>query len=233
MKPRLLKSIQAFTLLELLITLALFAALTTMLLGGFFQFQKGQEFLEDSGDLKRKLWVIEKLLSEDLKNATFDANFAKALPEGLPRQSGIVGKDNPTSGGDLDEIHLHVRAPSKFFRGLTRNQDPGLHEVSWYVQEQDSVNHLIRREEFYLDDDIEGGPRSQGYSLASGIVSFDIKYYPKNGDAPSDSWTSNSTNTLPIAVIVTIELKDKKGAAVKIHFTKNLRPNMGAATWAN
>ena len=233
MNPRSSQNNRAFTLLELLITLALFAGLTTMLLGGFFQFQKGQEFLEDQGDLKRKLWVVEKLLSEDLKNVTFDKGFATPQLGERAKQSGILGKNNSSGRSDLDEIHLHVRAPSKFFRGVNRNQDPGLHEVSWYVEEQDGVTHLIRREEYYLDDDIQGGPRSQGHSLVQGVVRFDIKYYPPNKDELAESWTSSLIQPLPSAIIVTIEIKDPKKEGVKIQFTKNLRPEMGAAVWAD
>ena len=161
-------------------------------------------------------------MSQDITHAIYATKFTVKPQDEDAFQSGIIGKNNSLGGFDLDSIHLHVSAPSKFFRGLGRNQDPSLHEVSWYVEEgEDGQNHLIRREEYYLDDDMTAGTRSQGHSLVQGVTNFDIKYYG-SAAKPAEEWESSLVNQLPLGIIVTLEMEDKAGTKVKSQFTKNL-----------
>src|SRR3989339_237038 len=222
---------KGFTLLELTITLALFAGMMTLLLGGFFQFQRGKEKLSHHQGLTQRLRLAEHLLAQDLQSALFAKSFARVATAAEPeRPSGIWAENHSLGTREEDKLHLHTARRSRFYRGEERAFGPGLHEVSWFVTEEAGVRHLVRREEYSLDPDITRGPRSQGHSILRGIASFDLKFYEAGGKEPLEEWQSKAEHPLPQAVKVTMQLQDGE-QTLETSFTLNLRPKMGPVTW--
>ena len=159
------------------------------------------------------------------------SNAQQALDD---RKSGLVGIDGSDGENDLDTIHMHIRQNSMFIRNIVGTEDPGIHEVSYFMQEEDGINQLIRREEFYVDSDITEGDRSIAHMMSDRVVSFDIQFLNENDELVAE-WDANEGNTkgkLPKGMQVSLKLINLTDETMTSVFQINLQPNMGTGiTW--
>ncbi|MDH5559953.1 MAG: type II secretion system protein GspJ [Deltaproteobacteria bacterium] len=220
---------RGFTLLELLLTLSIFSAIMALLLDSYFQFHINQKKTDEVFLLRQEIRALEKILRDDLQSAVYLTKFVNDPL--LNRKSGILGSSHTIGDAELDEIHMHVNHPSKFYRDLPLAKDPFIHEVSFFIEEDVDQNLLFkRREEYYIDDDIKAGDRSVVYTLSQKVLFFDIKYFdaknPQN--EPLDDWESKRNNPLPSGVRITLKLKSPKGNNLTETFEINIQPDMGS-----
>lgn len=227
---------RGFTLMELLIALSLFSAITGILMSSFFQFHRQTDRVESILRLRQELRILEQIIRNDLQSVVYlDAFMQESQTDPDGRKSGIFGEDKGLGDKSRDRLHLHINSYARFHRNLVREHDPELHEVSYYLEEPDPGTFLFkRREEFYLDADITDGERSIIHTLSQNVTSFDVKYFKGAETEPLDEWDSSSYATtktaadkLPAGVVVTLEIKDKKGELLKSSVQINLRPYMG------
>jgi len=232
---------RGFTLLELLLTLTIFAAIMGLLMNVFFQFKDQSNRFSSTLDLRQEARILELLLRQDLQSAVFLHSWSKKNvdDEYDVRQSGIVGIDDTNGDADSDRIHLHVNRPARFFRGLPLEKDPEIHEVSYYLEEADDRYQFKRREQFYIDSDITDGDDSISHALSENVVSFDLKYYTQKKPEPIDEWGTEGSQReirdavgIPAGVAVTLKLQDSNGESLETQFQINLQPDMGTGiTW--
>jgi len=227
---------RGFTLLELLLTLSLFAAIMGLLMNVFFQFKDQTTRFDATLDLRQEARILEHLLRQDLQAAVYLKAFANpAKEEKDDRRSGIIGIDEQAGDHERDSIHMHVNRPTRFFRGIPPEKDPGIHEVSYYL-EADDKNRLqfIRREQFYIDLDITDGDESIVHALSENVVGFDIKYYRKSSTEPVEVWGAPEAQRqtkeafgVPAGVLVTLKLQASGSEIFETQFQINLQPSMG------
>jgi prepilin-type N-terminal cleavage/methylation domain-containing protein len=226
---------RGFTLLELLLTLTIFAAIMGLLMNVFFQFKDQSNRFSSTLDLRQEARILELLLRQDLQSAVFLPSWStKYVDESDGRQSGIVGIDDTNGDADSDRIHLHVNRPARFLRGLPLEKDPEIHEVSYYLEEVDGHPQFKRREQFYIDPDITDGDDSISLAISENVISFDLKYYQQKNPEPMDEWGTEEvrremTNAsgIPAGVAVTLKLRDSSGERLETQFQINLQPDMG------
>ena len=222
---------KGLTLLELLLTLAIFSAVIGLLLNSFSQLRKQNRQINSVLTLRQEMRILEKLLKEDISAAVYLKEFmAMAQHAQDGRKSGIVGISENYGDLDADIIHMHLHAKSKFQRTLPFESDPELHEVSYYLDVEDQNNpQFKRREELYVDSDITEGNRSITHTLSRRVISFDIKYYTGSQSNEKEEWDSNiNSNLLPTGLKIAITLKDDKGKTLQSEFQFNVRPSMGS-----
>jgi prepilin-type N-terminal cleavage/methylation domain-containing protein len=225
-----------FTLMELMIALGLFAAITGILTSSFFQFHQQSDRMETILRLRQELRIIEQILRNDVKSAIYLDKFMedpKKLQDG--RKTGIYGVDE--SGGDYskDQLHMHVNNVSRFHRNLTKKQDPEIHEVSYFLEEDETGEFKFkRREEFFIDNDITDGERSILHTLSNKIVSFDVKYFKSTSEEELDEWdvddntsTGSQEEKLPAGLIITLKIEGKNGESLSSEMQVNIQPYMG------
>jgi type II secretory pathway pseudopilin PulG len=226
-----------FTLLELMLTLTLFTTVMTLMLNAFFQFSDQDRRLTSLIDLRQEARILEGLIREDLQAAVFlDAYVADPLKEMEGRQSGILGENLLEAGRDTDAIHLHVNRPSRFYRTLTADRDPGLHEVSYYLEPTDDDRFsLKRRESFYIDPDIRSSAENMVFTLSTGVLSFDVRYFDGSEPEGREEWDSTRKSDgridhpgLPAGVQVDLVLQNPAGEEYRTVFQVNLKPDMGS-----
>ncbi len=232
---------RGLTLMELLIALSLFAAIMGLLMNSFFQFQTQSKRMESILSLRQEARILERIIREDLQSVTYLGEFMKdPLNEKDDRKSGIYGINETLGEKDADIIHMHVGHVSKFFRGVSFDKDPELHEVSYFLEEkEDGSKRFKRREEFYIDNDITEGDRSITHTLSDNIASFNIKYYRGSETEELDEWDSssyeenkNSDYKIPAGIEIDLELRNTSGEILKSKMKVNLHPYMGVfATW--
>lgn len=229
-----------FTLLELLITLGLFAAIMSILMNTYFQFHKQNERLESILQLRQEARILEQILREDLKSVVYLDEFMKD-PRGEKdgRKSGLVGIDNSSGDKDRDSLNMHVNHPNRFLRGLPLDRDPEIHEVGYFLEETESGSlRLKRREEYYIDTDITDGEESIVHTLSENVVSLDIKYYRGIDLEALDEWNNSNTidsdnqnnksDKIPAGVKITLEFSSQTGETLKSIFQFNMHPKMGS-----
>jgi prepilin-type N-terminal cleavage/methylation domain-containing protein len=226
-----------FTLLELMLTLTIFATVMTLMLNAFFQFSDHDRRLHALIDLRQEARILEGLIREDLQAAVFlEAYVSDPLKEMEGRQSGIFGENLTQGGHDADRIHLHINRPSRFYRTLTADQDPELHEVSYYVEPtEDDRLGLKRRESFYIDPDIDESIENMVYTLSTSVVSFDIRYFAGAETEGREAWDATQKTDeragylgLPTGVQVDLVLQNPAGEEYRTTFQVNLKPDMGS-----
>ncbi|MBU2644189.1 prepilin-type N-terminal cleavage/methylation domain-containing protein [bacterium] len=231
-----------FTLLELMLTLTLFAAVMGLVMNLFFQFKDQTNRFDSILDLRQESRILEHLLRQDLQSAVYLANFMKPSPDGDDgRQSGIVGVDEQIGDRAADRLHLHVNRLTRFHRGLALEKDPEIHEVSYYLEETtDNRLQFKRREQFYVDIDITEGDGSIVHALSDHVVAFDLQYYRQENPEPIEEWGTQMIRRqmetavgIPAGVTVTLKLQNEAGESVDTQFQINLQPEMGASIkWA-
>lgn len=225
-----------FTLLELMVTLGLFAAIMGVLMSVFFQFKDQNARFESIMGLRQEARILEHLLRQDLQAAVCLVEFAAPLEKGGEgNPTGIVGIDEQDGSLESDQVHMHVNRPSRFFRGLESAKDPEVHEISFFIDsESEARKQFSRREQFYIDGNITEGENSITHPLSENVVEFDVKYYTSDNSEPLDEWgtddiqrTVEDAKHIPAGVQVTLIMKNQAGEQLESRFQINLQPAMG------
>ena len=230
---------KGLTLMELLIALSLFSAIMGFLMNSFFQFQRQSDRMGSMLRLRQEIRTLERIIRKDLQAIIYLENFMKdPVNEPDDRKSGVYGINETFYNNDRDIIHMHVGHTGRFYRTLPFNRNPEIHEVSYYIEEvENSKPHFIRREEFYVDNDITAGDRSIAHTLSDNVVSFDIKYYKGNFTESFEEWDSSFYQKMrdknirvPSSIEITMELKDESGETLTSTLHVNIHPYMGRFT---
>lgn len=230
MKKRSEVDVKGFALMELLIALALFAAISGVLMSSFFQFQYQSNRMEKALKLRQEIRILEQIIRNDIQSVIYLNEFMQGQKDEMAdRRSGIYGLSEFSGEKSRDTIHLHINKAARFFRSQLPANDPMIHEVSYFMEPSDSNGYAFkRREEYYIDDDITSGERSITHTLSSRVVSFDVQYYKEGQTEPVEEWDSvNQPNPIPDGVIVSLELSEEEGVSEFSEIQINLRPYMG------
>ncbi len=206
-----------FTLIELVISLALLAMVFSLLYTSFFQIAGSTKKLNTRMTLRQELRLLMKMIGDDLQAAQHFNHFA--AKDGNP--SGIVADMEFIDRDEFSSIRFHVAQNTRFFRQVPPEADPGMHEVAYWVEssEQDrNVLLLMRREDYFLDNDMNDGGIST--VLTDAIAGFRVEFLPVakrsavSGDHWEDSWdslTRPKNDWMPLAVRLSIGLKSEAG----------------------
>lgn len=222
--------------MELLIALSLFSAITGILMSSFFQFHRQSDRVETILNLRQELRILEQIIRNDIQSVIYlDAFMTDPQKEQDGRKSGIYGEDVIMGDKSKDRLHMHVNTYARFQRNLSREHDPEIHEVSYFLEEVETDHYRFkRREEFYIDNDITEGERSVVHTLSENITSFDVKYFKGAETEPVDEWDSSTyeksktpADKIPAGLVLTMELKSQNGETLKSSIQINLQPYMG------
>ena len=215
------ESPRGFTLIELLVSLVLLSVVLVLVYGGFSQISEGarrQTFDLTEG---QELRLLLRLVADDLQSAQWLEYYEKKTDVDV--STGIVADTVFEQGKDFSSLNFHTATATRFFRELPPETDPGLHEVGYTVRKEEEGDrlNLERREDFYIDSDLEHGGRTT--VLAEGIEDFLVEFLPPGSDTAGleepwqkrwDSNTQPENMRMPQAIQLTISRRDGAG---KIH----------------
>lgn len=214
-----------FTLLELLVTLVLFATIITLLLGSFVQLQDQDSDIAAVLKMRQEARILEKMIRRDFQATVYLTEYMRLKPVILDdRQSGIVSISNDYDNMNRDVVHMHVHKPSDFIRTLNISADPEIHEVSYFIDDMDETKLMFkRREEFYIDNNITDGDRSVVHTLSRNVIEFDLQYFREKEAGKQEEWDSeseakNNRNPIPTGLEVNMVFKNETGATLKSSF---------------
>lgn len=224
-----------FTLIELVISLALLSLVLTLVFSAFFQISGGAAYLKDRINDEQELRLLLKLVTDDLMAVQYLENHAEKAGE-----SGIFAETEFLHGTDFTAIHFHAAVPARFHRQVEPVKDPRLHEVGYRVVESADGTELVlmRREDFYIDDDMRAGGVS--VPLMFGITEFLVEFLQKPGTSTIDAfedwrtdWRSNPATgdpKYPASLRLTVGVADSEGKPHTATLTVNLTPSLEAGS---
>ena len=193
---------RGFTLLEVLLALAILAAVMTAVYASFSTASRNVESAEtvrDETDLARTLIAR---LSDDIANAYYNQD--------MKTTTILYGKKEEAGTGD-DKRRLDSLAMTTLTNWRKPDsKETDLWEVGYHFEETaDGRGHvLMRREKRELSKDIpllEGGV---DYEITDKVDGFQLRYY--NGSQWSDEWDTRKHFSLPQKVEITLSLAEEK-----------------------
>ena len=158
------RHLQGFTLLELLVSIALLGMVVGLVYTSFFQLSGATRGVQDMLSARQELRLLMKLVLDDLQAVRFLRRWAKAGAD-QDRVSGLnVSQQLGPNNEDSSILAMHATAPAKFYNLDSEDSvsDPGLHEIGYFLEYDagEQIWKFMRREDFYLDDKfMEGGKR--------------------------------------------------------------------------
>jgi type II secretion system protein J len=217
------KGLKGFTLLEVLVSVAILAIIMAALYSAYTSNVEAIQIARENGQVEQMARIVLDQMSKDLESAISE------LP--VPSENvqlGLIGKTEEGDGNRLDRID---------FTTLTHlalnDQGPStdLCEVGYRIvqdAEQQNILVLLRRDERSPDEDFTEGGNIQ--EMARNVVEFKITYQNSQGEE-LDNWNSaqsDAASQLPVLIKIRLVLKD--GLEREHVFTTSIHPEL-AGTW--
>ena len=211
---------RGFTLLELLIAISLLSIVMVLLYGSVAQISSGTASLNADLANQQETRLLLRMITDDLQAATYLEGFAK----GNDAKSGLLLTLDRVGADSYSIAQFHANVPVRFHRRINRQADPRVHEIAYWVEaaeEDPNLMVLKRREDFYVDNDMEDGGIT--VDIAEGIKTFQIEVLGEREISHSlegdwqDNWDSNGDvkRRIPLAVRVTLALVPAPGLEIK------------------
>lgn len=202
------RSQQAFTLIEVLVALAILAILTTLIYGTFTQSHNVSTRLETTSERYQAVRQLFQIMLDDLTAAYY-------LEQTVTNQTPItvfIG----TSPGATDSF-LTTQPLLRFTTLGHRRWQPNSPETDLSLVEyqikkdtDSDLLSLLHREETNLLSSTEAS--TEEYELADGLKGLSVRFF--DGTAWADSWDAAAKQGLPQAVevkfVLPIENEDRK-----------------------
>ncbi len=189
---------QGFTLIEILVAMAIASIVVTMVLASFTGVMSAGEYIRSRAELYHTTRFIIRSLSEDLASASTLPN----NPEGF-----FKGKNQSRDGKQTDEI---------FFTGFGRRfvlpgagSDQAL--ISWFVVKAPGRDKfiLMRSENPNIFDVSLKKEKASAIDVTDQLVSFNLRYL--TGSKWNDNFNPQSKKSEPKTVRVEFTLADEYG----------------------
>jgi|GEM_PF-1895981 len=197
-----------FTLVELLVAVAVLSIMIGMAYGSFYRVSEAVVRIESHIDLNHTSRFIISRMTDDLASASLLPNSPGGFFLGEPQY--------PEEEGNLDKISFTGYGR----RLVTPGTASDLAVITWFVvkaPESDTYT-LMRSEHFNTLNDL--GPEelmAPAFDITDRLVSFDISYLSLDGGSENwvDGFDSKAKNTLPEMIRLKFVLKDDKGGEVE------------------
>jgi general secretion pathway protein J len=195
---------KGFTLIEVLLAMAILAVVITVVYGSFSTASRNIEQAEESRNDTDVARALLSRLSDDLANAYVNTPLAKTTV--------FYGKMEETESGSEKFRHdsISLTTLTNWRRPDTKEME--LWEVGYFFKEKPEGQGyaLYRREKRVLDKDIpvlEGGDE---YEMTDRVESLQLRYYNVMNKQWGDDWDTRKSPALPKAVEITLALDTGK-----------------------
>lgn len=210
---------KGFTLLEILVAMALFAAITAMLYPTYVGTFRNMDITESYGTIYRMARIAMERISEDLECACI-VNTVEDSDSALARSQIFSGRDSAINGKDADELEFISEKHISFNGDITIGR--GL--IKYYLREYEDEEGFIlyRSDEPELGNESEDEP--EGLILCEDINSMNLTYQDENGDV-YDYWDSSSETfkgRLPSMISIEMEFLNDSDPETPIKFVTSI-----------
>ncbi len=209
---------QGFTLIEVLLAMAILAAVVTVVYASFStagQNVERAEKVRDETDLARTLMAR---MSDDITNAFILGGNVSTGFVGKKEETEIEGTDHRFDGLSLTTLTNWRRPGSK---------ETELWEVGYSFKETPDGKGrvLVRREKRELTRDepfLEGG---EEYELTDRVADLQLRYTGDGGATPTwkDEWDSRQSSALPKRVEISLTLDNGRFYTTQVYVENTVR----------
>ncbi len=195
---------EGFTLLEVMIAVAIMAVIVTVIYSSFFTAGRNVEQAEASRDATDLVRTLVAKIQNDIADAYFNAGMN---PPGTPITIFYGKKVQPDPGDEkkrYDELYLTTL--TNWRRPDSKETD--LQEVGYYFkQKPDGSGYvMMRREKRELSRDVPALEGGVEYAMTDRVAALQYRYY--NGSSWSDEWDTRTQQRVPNVVEITLLLDD-------------------------
>jgi general secretion pathway protein J len=197
-----IRSQRAFTLLEVMVAVAVFAMISAMVWMSITQTFKTIDIVQAPQDTYRQARQITSRVPAELAGAYLPFNLSPTANV----KYEFVGEDE----GDTDRVRFDSIVHTKLYADANESDQS---EIEYYCESnQKGTYNLYRREDAVLDD----RPDEGGVTLlmAEDVKEFELSYYDAQRDEWVEEWDTTRTdqsNRLPYAVRLKLTLLDSDG----------------------
>ena len=183
----------AFTLIEVVLAVALSALLLTIVYWTYFSINRSVDAASESQEALETGRTLSELIKKDIRSVS-------------PAQYPLVGKNDVMQGSSFGQLEFVTNA-------LSATDPLRLRRVGYTLVLSDNGDKvLVRRESTDLSDPLNKGPSDNPPKVfeMSGIVAgFLVEFY--NGADWVQAWDSGMTGDMPKEIRATIDVVDAKG----------------------
>lgn len=191
-----------FTLIEVMIAVAILAGMSLALFGASSQMINSKVLVEDRDDAQHSVSFALNRMSEDLNMAYFVKSRA-LLGTAFEGEISFLGKE--------DRIDFVSFSHLRFLKNAKESDSA---EISYYLEadpDDPDSKILMRRESTTIDRNLEEG--GMAYQVLKGVRFLEFRYLPAGKDPTKDEWksvwdtgSSEANNRLPDAVKIRLEV---------------------------
>jgi len=190
---------RGFTLLEVLLAMAILAILMTVIYSSFSTAGRNVERAEASRDQTDLARTLISKMSDDIANAYYNALITETVFYGKKTQGD---RENERFDSLALTTLTNWRKPD--------SKETDLIEIGYHFEEKPEVQGriLMRREKRELSKDVavlEGG---SDFEVTDKVEGLRLRYF--DGSAWADEWDSRTLRKLPRAVEITVMLADAR-----------------------
>jgi type II secretion system protein J len=213
------KDINGFTLLEILVAIALFAAIVAMLYPTYIGTFKNMDITESYSTIYRMARIAMERLSEDLQCAGIPGT-GEVFDSDNAASNVFTGKDNEIAGKNADDLELISYKHIAFNEVNTA----GRGFIKYYLKENTDEEGftLYRSDKQELGDKTED--EAEGLMLCEGVNSINFSFQDEDGNT-HDYWDSSSEpfkGKLPSMVSVELEFINESNPESPIKFVTSV-----------
>jgi type II secretion system protein J len=197
------KDVRGFTLLEVLISMAILVIIMAVLYSAYTTNVEAIQIARQNGEVHQAARIVLDRLTKDLQSALVQVS--------VPSEKvklGLVGEDHEIDGRRADRIDFTTVTHLPLTEAGPASD---LCEIGYLVEEdsEDKVLVLWRRDAPSVDDDFTKGGSLQ--EMARNVLEFNLTYQDSRGDV-SDTWNTlegRPGSGLPVLIKVRLVLKDE------------------------
>jgi prepilin-type N-terminal cleavage/methylation domain-containing protein len=208
-----------FTLIEVMLALAILGFVTTIMWGSFNQTITNKRALETAQERTHTVRVALMRMAREIEMGYLSASENTAIAD---RRTFLVG----SSHGDVDELSFSGFAHQRLRAGL----EEGDTSVIGYFGERDAddrrVLNLMRRETRRLQAENPSNITGEAYVLCPDVTRVKFSYYDHKLKEWVNDWTTldaSGNQYLPTHVRITLTVIDERGQEVSYSTDARIR----------
>lgn len=196
--------IAAFTLLEVLVAIAVFAMIASMVWYSIAQTFRTIEIVQAPADTLRQARQVTSRVPADVSAAYLPFNLSPTANVKFE----FVGDDE----GSTDRVRFGSLSHTKFYQDANESDQA---EIEYFCEsnpKKAGTYNLFRREDVVMDDRPDEGGVT--HLVSEDVKEFELSYYDSQRDEWTDEWDTTRTehsNRLPYAFRMKLTLLDHDG----------------------
>ena len=199
-----------FTLIEVMLALAILAFLTTILWGSFSQTAANKRAIESAQERLHTVRVALMRMSREIEMAYLSDSENTALTE---RRTFLTG----SSHADVDELTFSTFAHQRLRAGLAEGDTALINYYGARDPDDRRVVNLMRRETRRLQAENPSTLPGESYILCPDVLRVRFTYYDHKKKEWDNEWTTmnaSGAQYLPTHIRITITILDERGMEV-------------------